>query len=82
LRQRLAADVLAERYGDATTELVGIWQNQLKNWPNYFHPLPREPAEKVRNTFSPTTGTGRGNGDVDEVTVEALNWFIRTLGGH
>ena len=82
LRQRLAPDVLAERYGDATTELVGIWQNQLKNWPNYFHPLPRELAEKVRNTFSPTTGTGRGNGDVDQITADALNWFIRTLGGH
>ncbi|WOH69604.1 hypothetical protein [Bradyrhizobium sp. BWA-3-5] len=82
LRDRLAPDVLNETYGDATTELVGLWQNQLKNWPNYFHPLPRELAERVRNTFSPTTGTGRGNGDVDQVTADALNWFIRTLGGH
>jgi hypothetical protein len=82
LRQRLAPDVLTETYGDATTELVGIWQYQLKNWPNYFQPLPRDLAEKVRNTFSPMAATGRGNGDVDEVTAEALNWFIGKLGGN
>jgi hypothetical protein len=82
LRQRLAPDVLTETYGDATTELVGIWQNQLKNWPNYFHPLPRDLAERVRINLSISAATGRGNGDVDETTAEALNWFIRTLGGH
>jgi hypothetical protein len=81
LRQRLAPDVLSERYGEATTELVGIWQNQLKNWPNYFQPLPRDLAERVRNTITVLSGTGRGNGDVDEVTAEALNWFISKLGG-
>jgi hypothetical protein len=35
----------------------------------------------VRNTIS-IGATGRGNGDVDEVTAEALNWFIGKLGGH
>jgi hypothetical protein len=79
LRDRLAPDVLDEKYGEATAELVGIWQNQLKNWPNYFHPLPRDIAEKVRNTFSPMIGAGRGTGELDEVTAEALNWFIGKL---
>jgi hypothetical protein len=82
LRDRLAPDVLDERYGEATTELVGIWQNQLKNWPNYFHPLPPDIAEAVRTTFSPTTATGRGTGELNEVTAKALNWFIGKLRGH
>jgi hypothetical protein len=81
LRDRLAPDVLDQRYGDATAELVGIWQNQLKHWPDYFHPLPHDLAEKVR-TLSISSATGRGNGDVDEITAEALNWFIRKLAGH
>ena len=81
LRDRLAPDVLDQRYGEATTELVGIWQNQLKNWPNYFHPLRPDIAEKVRNTLSISPVTGRGNGDVDELTAEALNWFIGILRG-
>jgi len=73
--------VLDQRYGDATTELVGIWQNQLKNWPNFFHPLRPDIAEKVRNTLSISPVTGRGNGDVDDLTAEALNWFIGILRG-
>jgi hypothetical protein len=81
LRQRLAPELLRETYGDATEELVGIWQNQLKNWPNYFHPFPRDLADKVR-TLSISKATGRGDGDVDEITAEALNWFIRILAGH
>jgi hypothetical protein len=81
LRQRLAPEILTETYGDATQELVGIWQNQLKHWPDYFHPLPHDLAEKVR-TLSISSATGRGNGDVDEITAEALNWFIRKLAGH
>ena len=79
LRQRLAPEVLTGTYGDATTELVGIWQNQLKNWPNFFHPLPHDLALKVKNSLSISSVTGRGNGDVDEITAEALNWFIGIL---
>jgi hypothetical protein len=82
LRDRLAPDVMDEVYGDATTELVGIWQNQLKFWPNYFAPLPPDIAAGVKNTFSPTTGTGKGTGEFDELTAKALNWFIGKLRGH
>lgn len=82
LRQRLAPEILTETYGEATTELVGIWQNQLKKWPNYFHPLPHDLAQKVNTTLTISSVTGRGNGDVDEITAEALNWFIGKLGGH
>ena len=82
LRDRLAPDVLNETNGDATTELVGKFQYNLKNWPNYYHPLPRELADKIRTTFGPLLGSsGRGNGDVDLITAEALNWFIGVLGG-
>jgi hypothetical protein len=80
LRDRLAPDVLNQRYGEATTELVAIWQGQLKNWPNYFQPIPKDLALKIKTTLP--GGPGTGNGDVDEITAEALNWFIGKLGGH
>jgi hypothetical protein len=80
LRQRLASDMRTETYGDATTELVGIWQGQLKNWPNTSPPLPPGLALKVKNSLPISTTTGQGNGDVDELTAETLNWFLRKLG--
>ncbi|MFK4511830.1 hypothetical protein [Bradyrhizobium daqingense] len=78
LQSRLAPEVRAQIYGAATTELVGIWQNQLKNWPDYFPPLPQELKAKVRTLGA--SPTGRGTGDVDEVTAEAFNWLLRTFG--
>jgi hypothetical protein len=68
-----------QTFGDATAELVGIWQNQLKNWPNYLPDLPKKLKLKVQNLLI-SPNTGRGNGDVDEVTAEALNWLLKKLG--
>ena len=75
LRRRLAPEVRAQTFGDATAELVGILQNQLKHWPNNWPKLPPELNKKVQNLpVSPVTG--RGNGDVDDLTAEALNWLL------
>ena len=79
LQRRLAPELRTQTFGDATAELVGIWQYQLRNWPNYLPPLPLWLKAKVQNLpISPITG--RGNGDVDEVTAEALNWLLKKLG--
>jgi hypothetical protein len=79
LSQRLAPEVRTQTFGNATAELIGIWQYQFKNWPNYLPALPQSLKAQVQNLpISPATG--RGNGDVDQVTAEALNWLLKRLG--
>ncbi|WP_027522689.1 hypothetical protein [Bradyrhizobium sp. Ec3.3] len=74
LQRRLAPEVKADNFGDATAELVGIWQYQLKNWPDYLPKLPPPLKDKVQKL---PVSMGRGNGDVDGVTAEALNWLLK-----
>jgi hypothetical protein len=79
LQQRLEPERSTQTFGDVTAELVGTWQYQFKNWPNYLPVLPKRLKAKVQNLpISPITG--RGNGDVDEVTARALNWLLKKLG--
>jgi hypothetical protein len=79
LAQRLAPELRTQTFGDVTAELVGTWQSQFKNWPNYMPALPKWLSKKVQKIpISPLTG--RGYGDVDEVTAEALNWLLKKLG--
>jgi hypothetical protein len=83
LQRRLGPEIRAQTFGDATEELVGLWQAQLKNWPDYFDALPKEPvgaslADRVKTL--PIESNGRGNGDVDKITAEALNWILRDFG--
>jgi hypothetical protein len=75
LQQRLAPEVSAKRFGDVTAEVVGTWQAQLRSRPG----LP--PALKSTVMTLPFSNTtGRGNGDVDQITAEALNWLLEELG--
>jgi hypothetical protein len=75
LQGRLAPEAKDQTFGPVTAEVVGLWQNQLKTRPD----LPPELKNKVKNLpVSPIAG--KGNGDVDEVTAEALNWLV-TNGG-
>ena len=78
LQQRLAPDLEPPTYGDATAELVGIWQYQLQNWPDYLPALPEKLKAKLPKP--PMLPIGKGNGDVDKVTAEALNWLLKKLG--
>ena len=85
LQERLAPDLGSQTFGDATAELVGLWQYQLKNWPDYLPPLSKKLSKKVQNLPGLTSPTGalvagKGNGDVDEVTAEALNWLLKKFG--
>jgi hypothetical protein len=84
LQRRLAPELRAQTFGDATAELVGLWQYQLKNWPDYLPALPKNLKTKVQNlpgSVSPRAiVAGRGNGDVDAVTAEALNWLLKKFG--
>jgi hypothetical protein len=76
LQQRLASDVRIETYGNATAELVGIWQYQFRNWPNYLPTIPRSLKGDVDSLLI-SSGAGRGNGDVDKATATLLNWLLR-----
>ncbi|MBR0696846.1 hypothetical protein [Bradyrhizobium lablabi] len=76
LQLRLAADVRTQTFGSATAELVGIWQFQLKNWPDYMPAQPRWLKDELQN-LPMAANTGRGNGDVDTLTAKALNWLLR-----
>jgi hypothetical protein len=75
LQERLAPEVRRETFGNATAELVGIWQYQLKHWPDYLPALPNWLKAEVQKL--PMSNTGPGNGDVDEGTAQALNWLLR-----
>ena len=75
LQQRLAPELREERFGDATAEIVGLWQNLLRSWPN----LPASLRARV-STLPVSDTTRRGNGDVDEITAEGLNWILREYG--
>ena len=77
LQQLLAPEIRTQTFGNATAELVGIWQYQLKNWPNYLPPLPKWLKDELQSL--PISG-GTGNGDVDEVTATALNWLLKKFG--
>jgi hypothetical protein len=75
-QSRLAPEVSARTFGPVTAEIVGLWQNQLKERRGE---MPENLGAKVRNL--PILGNGSGTGDVDGVTAEALNWLLRKLGG-
>lgn len=78
LQRRLAPEIRTETFGEVTADLVGIWQNQFRNWPDYLPALPKRLKERVRSL--PLSPDGRGNGDVDEITADALNWLLREFG--
>jgi len=65
MRYALTAGCLCPR--SATAELVGRWQHHMKNWPDYLPVLPPGLTAKVQNL---PVSTGKGNGDLDEVTAE------------
>ncbi|WFU44139.1 hypothetical protein QA640_17810 [Bradyrhizobium sp. CB82] len=79
LRRLLGPELRTRTYGRATAELVGIYQYQLKNWPDYLPRAPQWLKEIVRD-MPISTNTGRGNGDVDGGTARALNWLLKKFG--
>ena len=72
---RLAPEVSARTFGPVTAEIVGLWQNQLKQRRGE---MPEKLGAKVGNL--PIMPNGSGTGDVDGVTAEALNWLLGQLG--
>jgi hypothetical protein len=67
LRQRLAPEMRDETFGKATSDLVGIWQDQMKH---------RLDVPKVLRDLLPVPA----NGDVNTPTADALNWLLAKLG--
>src|ERR1700755_3328722 len=59
LQRNLAGELRTQAFGPATADLVGIWQNQLKNWPNYRPAMRAGIANKVRSL--PGSAGGSGN---------------------
>jgi hypothetical protein len=75
LLAQLAPDVTHNVYGEPTRHLVGIYQLQLKNWPNYWTPskLPQDIANIVQSIPASCPG------DVDKATAKVLNWLVETF---
>ena len=65
LRQRLAPEMRDETFGKATSDLVGIWQDQMK----HRLAVPKELRDPLQV-----------NHDVDRPTANALNWLLAKLG--
>ena len=75
IQKRLAPEIRKQTFGQATAELVGIFQKLLKGRTD----LPKQLKARVQDLpISP--GTDRGNGDVDEVTADGLNWVLKKSG--
>jgi hypothetical protein len=71
--RQLAHDRATNSYGTATAGVVGIFQYQVRNREN----LPPEVKAKFKRIPLLRTDAGTGNGDVDDVTAEALNWLVK-----
>ena len=67
LKQRLAPEIRDETFGKATSDIVSIWQDQLKH---------RLDVPKALRDLLPAPP----NGDVNKPTANALNWLLAKLG--
>jgi hypothetical protein len=76
LLQQLAPDVAANTFGQATRNIVAIYQGQLKNWPTAsWGKLPQRIIDLVQLIPADLPG------DVDDVTAQVLNWLVEKFGG-
>jgi hypothetical protein len=72
LESQLAHDLAANTFGTATAGVVGLFQYQIKNRGN----LPKAVKERFANIPLLPAYASTGNGDVDDLTAEALNWLV------
>ena len=73
LESQLEHDLATNSFGTATAGVVGLFQYQIKNRGN----LPKAVKERFRNIPLLRPDASTGNGDVDDLTAEALNWLVR-----
>ena len=73
MEKQLAHDLAAKSYGTATAGLVGIFQYQIRRRAN---DLPADVRAKFAQVPLLPGDAGTGNGDVDDLTAEALNWLV------
>jgi hypothetical protein len=71
--KQLVHDRTSNSFGTATAGIVGIFQYQVKNRAN----LPADVKAKFARLPMLRADAGTGNGDVDDLTAEALNWLVR-----
>jgi hypothetical protein len=72
LESQLAHDLAPNSFGTATAGVVGLFQYQIKNRGK----LPKAVKEKFANIPLLRKDDATGNGDVDDLTAEALNWLV------
>jgi hypothetical protein len=63
----------ADSFGTATASIVGIFQYQIRNRKN----LPKPVKDRFATIPLLRVDAATGNGDVDDLTAEALNWLVR-----
>ena len=72
----LAYDRIPNRFGSATAAIVGMYQAQLVS---RVKAKTKNNPDAVPDKFGgiPMTRGDTGNGAVDELTAEALNWLVK-----
>ena len=63
----------ANSFGTATASIVGIFQYQIRNRKNLSKPV----KERFATIPLLRVDAATGNGDVDDLTAQALNWLVR-----
>ena len=79
MEKQLAPDLVAKTFGTATAGLVGIFQYQIRKREK---DIPKEVKAKFAHLPLLPVDAGTGNGDVDDLTAEALNWLVAEARAH
>jgi hypothetical protein len=79
MEKQLAPDLVAKTFGTATAGLVGIFQYQIRKREK---DIPKEVKAKFAQLPLLPADAGTGNGDVDDLTAEALNWLVAEARAH
>lgn len=83
LEAQLKHDSIPNQFGTATASIVGIYQAQLRSRATSKGKNSRDPIpDKFKGLPMLSRGdAATGNGDVDDLTAEALNWLVSETRG-
>ena len=73
MEAQLKDEVATKSFGAMTAHVVGIFQYQIRNRQD----LPADVKKRFAGVPLSRKDDGTGNGDVDDLTAEALNWLVR-----
>ena len=82
MERQLAPEVAANHFGRETADIVGIFQGQVVSRVKAKTTTTPDPVlDKFGGIPMLRPDAAKGNGDVDELTAEALNWLVQEARG-